>query len=130
MTSKRCIQICHRDETLTAEVSFWAASTGHELVALEQKSDLLRQHSGDVVATILELTGTSDEVVDVIESLFKHTKGKVIAVTQLDAKTIASVRRLFQAKSVEAVIWSRSDFSTRKLADLLKTKEIQPTLDH
>src|SRR5665213_2159899 len=129
MTSRRCIQICHRDDTLMAEMSFWASSAGYELAALEQRSGTLRETAGDVAATILELTGTSDEEIDVIESLSRRTKGKVIAITQLDAKTIASLRRLFQAKSVEAIILPRTDFSTRQLADLLKTNENQPSLD-
>ena len=129
MTSRRCIQFCHSDDTLLAEMSFWATSAGYDIATLKQKADLLRENGADVAATILELTGTSDEEIDVIESLSKRTKGKVIAVTQLDAKTIASVRRLFQAKSVEAIILPRADFSTRQLADLLKTKENQPGLD-
>ena len=129
MTSRRCIQICHRDDTLMAEMSFWASSAGYELCALEQRSDCLRETAGDVAATILELTGSSDGEIDVIESLSRRTKGKVIAITELDAKTIASVRRLFQAKAVEAIILPRADFNTRQLADLLKTKENQPSLD-
>lgn len=129
MTSQRCINICHGDDTLVAEMSFWASSVGYKLVTLKQKSDLLRDTADDVAATILELTGTSDEEVDVIESLASHSKGKIVVVTQLDAKTVASVRRLFQAKSVEAIILSRSDFSTRQLAELLKTGESQPGLD-
>jgi len=129
MTSPRCIQICHRDDTLVAEMSFWASSVGYELATRKEKPNLLCEGAADAAATILELTGTSDEEIDVIEVLSSRTKGKVIAVTQLDAKTIASVRRLFQAKSIEAIILPRSDFSTRQLADLLKTKEVQPGLD-
>ncbi len=129
MTSPRCIQICHRDDTLVAEVSFWASSAGYELGTRTQRADLLRDDAANVAATILELTGTSDNEIDIIESLSGRTKGKVIAVTELDAKTIGSVRRLFQAKSVEAIIIPRAEFGTRHLADLLKTKEARPELD-
>lgn len=128
MSSKGCISICHDDETLIAELSFWATSAGYELVRQDRKAAL----SGDasrLAATILQLTGTSDEEIDVIETLSARNPGKVMAVTTLDAKTISSIRRLFQAKSVEAVLISRSEFSTRQLSDLMKTKEKRPELD-
>ena len=48
-----------------------------------------------------------------------------MAITELDAKTIASLRRLFQAKSVDVILLSRADFNTRQLADLLKTHDGQ-----
>jgi len=108
MTSRRCLQICHRDDTLVAEVSFWASSAGYELVRRAQRAQLLSEDAANVAVTLLELTGSSDEEIDIIESLSGRTKGKVVAVTELDAKTIGSVRRLFQAKSVEAVIVSRA----------------------
>jgi EAL domain-containing protein (putative c-di-GMP-specific phosphodiesterase class I)/pSer/pThr/pTyr-binding forkhead associated (FHA) protein len=129
MSSTRCIQILHSDDALVAELSFWATSAGYDLVALERKSDLLRENADSCAAVIFELTGTSDEDVDVIEALSKCAHVKIIAVTQLDGKTIASVRRLFQAKSIDAVLMSRTDFNTRQLADLLQNKEIQPSLD-
>jgi EAL domain-containing protein (putative c-di-GMP-specific phosphodiesterase class I) len=128
MTSKPSIRICHSDESLVAEVSFWAGSAGFDLVTLQSRSELLHAPAGGSVATILELTGTNDEEMDVIEALSKRPGAKVIAVTQLESKTIASVRRLFQAKSVDAILLSRADFSTRQLADLLETKSKQPAL--
>ena len=45
------------------------------------------------------------------------------------AKTIASLRRLFQAKSVDVILLSRADFNTRQLAELLKTRDGQRVLD-
>ena len=66
---RRCIQICHSDETIVAEMSFWATSAGYDLVPLKDKSDLLGENQDGIFAYILELTGTCDEEVDVIEAL-------------------------------------------------------------
>lgn len=129
MTSPRCIQICHRDDTLVAELSFWASSAGYELAMRKERSDLLCESAAEVAATIIELTGNSDEEIDIIQSLAVRTKGKVVAITHLEAKTVGSVRRLFEAKSIEAIILSRSEFSTRQLSDLLKAEETKPGLD-
>jgi EAL domain-containing protein (putative c-di-GMP-specific phosphodiesterase class I) len=128
MTSKPSIRICHSDESLVAEMSFWAGSAGYDLVTLQSRAELMHASAARSVATILELTGTNDEEMDVIENLSKCPGEKVIAVTKLDSKTIASVRRLFQAQSVDAIVLSRADFSTRHLADLLETKKKQPAL--
>ena len=124
MSSKGSIQICHSDETLVAEISFWAKSAGYELVALDSRADLLRDGSRNVIAAILELSGSGDEEVDVIEALTKKSRARVMAITQLDTKTVASLRRLFQAKSVDVILQGRVDFNTRHLADLLKRMEM------
>lgn len=123
MSSKRSIQICHSDEALIAEIAFWAKSAGYELVTLEKRADLLRDTSRNVAAAILELSGSSDEEVDVIEALTKKGQARVMGITQLDAKTVASLRRLFQAKSPDVILLARADFSTRQLADLLKPRD-------
>src|SRR3954470_4740189 len=129
MTSKGSIQICHSDESLVAEIWFWAKSAGYELVVLDQRADLLREGTRNVAAAILELSGTSDEEVDVIEALARKSRSRVMAVTQLAPKTIASLRRLFQEKSVDVLLLPRADFSTRQLADLLKPPGGQRSLD-
>jgi len=120
--SKGSIQICHSDATLVAEISFWAKSAGYELVSLDSRDDLLRD-SRNVIAAILELSGSSDQEVDVIEALTKKSRARVMAITELDTKTVASLRRLFQAKSVDVILQSRADFNTRQLADLLKPRD-------
>jgi EAL domain-containing protein (putative c-di-GMP-specific phosphodiesterase class I) len=129
MTSKGSIQICHSDEALVAEISFWAKSAGYELVSLDNRADLLHQGTRNVAAAILELTGTSDEEVDVIEALTRKNRARVMAITHLDPKTVASLRRLFQEKSVDVLLLPRADFSTRQLADLLKPAGGQRSLD-
>jgi EAL domain-containing protein (putative c-di-GMP-specific phosphodiesterase class I) len=123
MSSQGSIRICHSDPTLVAEISFWAKSAGYELVAADSRADLLRDGSDNVSATILELTGSSDMEVDVIEALTKKGRARVMAITQLDTKTVASLRRLFQAKSVDVILQARADFNTRQLAELLKPRE-------
>jgi EAL domain-containing protein (putative c-di-GMP-specific phosphodiesterase class I) len=127
MTNKGSIQICHSDETLVAETAFWAGSAGYQLVALPYEA--LRTAAPDAAAIILELSGSSDSEVDVIEALSKRTRAKIMAITQLDTKTIASVRRLFQAKSVDLILLPRADFTTRQISDLIKSREVQPALD-
>ena len=83
------------------------------LSAPGRRRAIARTATRNAAATILELTGTSDEEVDVIEALIASARsGKVIAVTALDAKTIASVRRLFQAKSVDVDRAGRAPIST------------------
>src|SRR6476661_2304764 len=123
MSSKGSIQICHSDPTLVAEISFWAKSAGYELVATDSRADLLHNGSRNVIAAILELSGSSDEEVDVIEALTKKSRARVMAITRLDTKTVASLRRLFQAKSVDVILQARDDFNTRQLADLIKPRE-------
>jgi EAL domain-containing protein (putative c-di-GMP-specific phosphodiesterase class I) len=127
MTSKGSIQICHSDETLVAETAFWAGSAGYQLVPLAP--DALRDAAADCAAIIVELSGSSDGEVDVIEALTRQTRAKVMAVTPLDAKTIASLRRLFATKSLNVILLSRADFTTRHLADLLKQSDGTPPLD-
>lgn len=129
MTSKGAIQICHSDETLVAETAFWANSTGYELVALAGRTALASAGADNVAAIILELSGSSDEEVDVIEALARKSSARVIVITQLDAKTVGSLRRLFQAKSVDVILLPRADFSTRQLADLLKAQGGHHMLD-
>ena len=128
MTSKGVIQICHSEESLVAETAFWANSAGYELVSANGR-EALREGAAKAVATILELTGTSDDEVDIIEALTRASRARVIAITRLDAKTMASVRRLFEAKSVDVILLSRADFSTRQLAELIKTPDGQRQLD-
>ncbi len=128
MTSKGVIQICHSEESLVAETAFWANSAGYELVSANGR-EALREGAAKATATILELTGTSDDEVDIIEALTKASRARVMAITRLDAKTVASVRRLFQAKSVDVILLSRADFNTRQLAELIKTPDGQRLLD-
>ncbi len=128
MSSKGCISVCHDDDALIAELSFWATSVGHEVVRQDRK-EALSNAPAKLTAAILQLTGTSDEEIDTIQALSARTGGKVLVVTTLDVKTISSIRRLFQEKSIDVVLIARADFSTRQLADLLKTKEKQPDLD-
>jgi len=128
MTSKGVIQICHSEESLVAETAFWANSAGYELVNANGR-EALREGATKTVATILELSGTSDDEVDVIEALTRRSRARVMAITKLDAKTVSSLRRLFQAKSVDVILLSRADFSTRQLADLIKTPDGQRPLD-
>jgi EAL domain-containing protein (putative c-di-GMP-specific phosphodiesterase class I) len=126
---KRCIQVCHSDDALVAEMTFWAASAGYELVPIKNRSDLLEDAGEEISACVFELSGKNDEEVDLIEVLSKRRHGKIIVVTQLDNKTITSVRRLFQQKAIEAILLARADFNTVQLAELLKSKEGTPTLD-
>lgn len=128
MSFKQRIQICHSDETLIAEISFWANSAGYE-VEMDRVDDTRDFASRNIVASVLELTGTSDQEVDVIESLALRRAGKVIAVTELDSKTVASLRRLFQEKAIEAIVIARAEFNTRLLADLLKLRQGDKSLD-
>ncbi len=128
MASKGVIQICHSEESLVAETAFWANSAGYELVSANGR-EALREGAAKAVATILELTGTSDDEVDIIEALTRASRARVMAITRLDAKTVASVRRLFQAKSVDVILLSRADFNTRQLAELIKTPDGQRALD-
>ena len=125
--SKGSIQIYHSDESLVAEIAFWANSAGYELVTMSGGAD--PTVAGNAAAVILELTGSSDAEVDVIEALTRKTGARVMAITELDSKTIASVRRLFQSKSVDVILLSRADFSTRQVADLLKTRNGQRMLE-
>jgi EAL domain-containing protein (putative c-di-GMP-specific phosphodiesterase class I) len=129
MSSKKIIWICHGDGAFVAEIAFWAGSAGYELVTIADRSELMCDDLPVVAATILELSGRNDEDVDVIEALSNRSNGKVIAVSELDPKTNASLRRLFQAKAVDAILLSRHDFTTRQLADLIKSKENQPGLN-
>ena len=129
MTSKGVIQICHSDQSLIAETSFWAKSAGYDFVDLEKRDDLTGEGTKNAAAIILELSGTSDQEVDIIEALARKSRAKVMAVTHLDAKTIGSVRRLFQAKSVDVIVLPRADFNTRQLADLLKAQTGPKGLD-
>ena len=128
MTSKGLIQICHSEESLVAETAFWANSAGYELVSANGR-EALREGATKAIATILELSGTSDDEVDVIEALTRRSRARVMAITELDAKTVSSLRRLFQAKSVDVILLSRADFNTRQLADLIKTPDGQRVLD-
>src|ERR1700761_9183192 len=128
MASKGVIQICHSEESLVAETAFWANSAGYELVSAKGR-EALREGAPKAVATILELTGTSDDEVDIIEALTKASRARVMAITRLEAKTVASVRRLFQAKSVDVILLSRADFNTRQLAELIKVPDGQRQLD-
>jgi EAL domain-containing protein (putative c-di-GMP-specific phosphodiesterase class I) len=129
MISKGIIQICHSEESLVAETAFWAKSAGYELVTLASRAELQRTGAGNAAAVILELTASSDEDVDLIEALTRKSRARVMAITELDPKTIASLRRLFQEKSVDVILLSRADFNTRQLADLLKTQGGQRMLD-
>ena len=128
MASKGVIQICHSEELLVAETAFWANSAGYELVSANGR-EALREGAAKAVATIIELTGTSDDEVDIIEALTRASRARVMAITRLDAKTVASVRRLFQAKSVDVILLSRADFNTRQLAELIKAPDGQRLLD-
>lgn len=127
MASKGSIQISHSDESLVAEIAFWANSAGYELVTLAGGAD--PTIAGNAAAVILELTGSSDAEVDVIEALTRKSHARVMAITELDAKTVGSVRRLFQAKSMDVILISRADFTTRQLSDLLRTQNGQRMLD-
>src|SRR3954468_7079260 len=128
MASKGVIQICHSEESLVAETAFWANSAGYEVVSANGR-EALCEGAAKAVATIIELTGTSDDELDIIEALTRASRARVMAITRLDAKTVASVRRLFQAKSLDVILLSRADFSTRQLAELIKTPDGQRQLD-
>ena len=128
MASKGVIQICHSEESLVAETAFWANSAGYELVSVNGR-EALHEGATKAVATILELSGTSDDEVDIIEALTRASRARVMAITRLDAKTVASLRRLFQAKSVDVILLSRADFNTRQLAELIKVPDGERLLD-
>ena len=128
MNSKGCICVCHDDDALVAELSFWATSAGYEVVRQDRQAALM-DGASRLAAAILQLTGTGDEEIDIIQALSTRTGGKVLVITALDAKTISSLRRLFQEKAVDVVLIARDEFNTRQLADLLRTKETQPELD-
>ena len=88
-----------RSRRVANHCGFWAGSAGYEL-DVQRVDDTRDFSSRNIAATILELTGSNDAEVDVIESLAQGRAGKVIAVTSLDGKTVASLRRLSEANGM------------------------------
>jgi EAL domain-containing protein (putative c-di-GMP-specific phosphodiesterase class I) len=127
MTSALCIVACHSDEALQAEISFWAASVDCRFVKAGN-ARALRDHL-DATAIILELSEQGESDLDTLQQIAGDAKGKIIAVTTLDAKTVSSIRRLLEAKALNVIVLSRADFSTRMLADLLSVKKPPAELD-
>jgi len=122
---RRCIQICHSDDTLIAEMAFWSASADMSWPAERQSRPAARKperHCRKYSRADRQQRRRSRPDRGAVEARARESH----SITKLDNKTIASVRRLFQEKSVEAILLSQSDFTTRQLAELLKSKESQP----
>ena len=130
MALKPSIVLCHPDAALCAEVSFWAVSAEYDVVSLSDCKQITEAcRDGKVAAIIIGLDNQGEEVLDTLEAIARTTRGKVIAICPQDGKTISSLRRLFEAKSLGIAVFARDEFSTHKLAGLLKAEYLPAQID-
>jgi EAL domain-containing protein (putative c-di-GMP-specific phosphodiesterase class I) len=129
MPSGSSIVSSHSDEALNAEIAFWAASADVDFASVPRTELTAACTTHAPTAVLFELKDQDEEGIDVLTRLCNAAKCKIVALTTLDAKTISSIRRLFDSKSLDIVVMSRADFSTRLLSDLLKLRQAGTTLD-
>ncbi len=129
MPSGASIISSHTDDALNAEIAFWAASAGVSFVTTARAQLAGSCADATPTAILFELKQQDEEGIDALTHLCTAARCKVIAITTLDQKTISSIRRLFDSKSLDVAVMARSEFSTRLLSDLLKLRKSGAALD-
>jgi EAL domain-containing protein (putative c-di-GMP-specific phosphodiesterase class I) len=111
MKSGTRIALLHDDSEIARETATLAAEAQLEVIKTSSCAALEAQLSDPLIAAVVvDLAGPNSGGFELLERLAKApSHPQVIVVTALDAKTVDSIRRLGQAKSLDLKIFRKQD---------------------